>query len=430
MRSKQMKFLHLLFVLVFFFSSCKKDPTALNESNNPEFILNQPAIPVNLDSDSLANVVDPKLISANNTFAIQVFKMLDAEEPAENIFISPLSLSIALTMTYNGAQENTQNEMAITLAIDQMNREAVNKAYSDLVLSLQNCDPDVILNIANSMWINNHFPVKKDFIQTILSNFYADVAKLDFASDHAVTQINNWVSEQTNEKISEIITSIDYTTVLFLINALYFKANWIYQFDPDLTKEENFFLPDGSKKTVFMMTNGGRDYTYYFDRNVSIARMPYGRDKLAMYVFLPEKETDINAFINSFDPDMMQSWLNGIDSLQTNREDFVFKLPKFKLKYDKTLNEVLKNLGMQEAFTRAANFRGISDVPLWLSFVKQKTYIEVNEYGCEAAAVTIVGGMAVSVPPSFIADRPFVFIIRDDRSGSILFMGKIVDPEY
>lgn len=387
--------------------------------------------------DSLAYAVDEELTSANLRFALKVFNEIEEQYPAENIFISPLSLSIALAMTYNGALEETYEAMCATLEFQDMSLDKVNKEFLNLIKSLQECDSKVELSIANSIWIRDDYPVKPDFIERNENFYLSQVSNLNFASPNAPDIINNWVKENTNGRITDLIQEISEDEVMFLLNALYFKGEWKFRFDEDDTEEGTFHLPDGTTKTVLMMKNSGKDYKYYFDDNFRAVRMPYGRDKIAMYVFLPDQGYNLDDFIASIEVENWNNWMNSFDDLSNilgdyEYEYFQFRLPKFTLEYEKKLNDVLIALGMGIAFDPfAANFRGMCDYPHnpWIDYVKQKAFIEVNEQGSEAAAATVVS-MAECVTPNFIVDRPFFFVIRDDRSETILFMGKMLDPSY
>jgi serpin B len=353
-----------------------------------------------------------------------------------NIFYSPLSLTIALAIAYNGAAGSTAEAMAIGMTLPDLTLDALNLQFNNLILSLQNCDGDLTLNIANSLWANLDFPVAEDFQQRIVDFYLADAANLPFGDPQSVELINNWVSAHTGGKITNILSGpISEETVLFLINALYFNAYWTFQFDPDSTIDYPFLLPDSSYKTVSMMRSSGRDYTYYYGDNFQVVRMPYGRNVISMYVFLPDYEYSVNEFIANLNSSDWNLWMNSFDSLEAYwGEEEVFSqfgLPKFKVEYEKTLNDALTALGMGLIFTPDADFTGLTVPPHnpWISFIKQKAFIEVNEAGTEASAATIIEFIE-ALTPCFIANCPFFFVIRDDRSGTILFMGKIVDPEY
>ena len=414
----------IVLILFFLISGCKRNSSSLLDSGQQgNEVLDFTLV------DSLALSVDHRLTDANFEFALNVFREVNQTEPNKNIMISPLSLSTALQMTYNGALTETKDAMSEVLFIENISSEELNKQIRNLIISLQDCDSKVTLNISNSIWINDRVMVKPDFIQQMEDYFLSEVMNLDFSSSNSVQAINTWVDEKTNGKIEKIVDQLSESQLMLLINAMYFKGDWKYQFNPENTQESDFYMQDGSTKKVKMMSNGGKDYTYYTGENFDAVRMPYGRDIMAMYVFLPKKEYNIDAFISGLEMVEMSQWFSSFDSLRNVGDDFIFKLPKFQLEYEKLFNDILKNLGMEVAFTDDANFGKISDHPMWIDFVKQKTFIEVNEEGSEAAAVTVVS-FTDSMPPRFVVNRPFFFLIRDDRSGTILFSGKIVEPDY
>ena len=418
-----MRKLYLIFILIgILILGCSYKTTSPGNGNNDDYA----------KVDSLAYSVDEELTSANLKFALKVFNKIEEQNSDENIFISPLSLSIALAMTYNGALEETQNAMANTLEFQSMSLDEVNEEYLKLIKSLQRCDSKVELSIANSIWIRDNYPVRDDFIERNENFYLSMVSNLNFGLPDAPEIINNWVEENTNGKITDLIQQIAEDEVMFLINALYFKGQWKFQFDVANTQEEDFYLSDGSTKTVSMMTNSGNDFVYYFADYFSSVRMPYGRDKIALYIFLPDYDNgyDLDYFLENLTEANWNNWMSSYDSLEIPFEEEMFKIPKFKLEYEKYLDEVLKALGMEIAFTPYANFGGMTDEGNpWINYVKQKAFIEINEQGSEASASTVVS-MVECVPPPFIVNHPFFFVIRDDRSETILFMGKILDPSY
>ncbi|HEX37389.1 MAG TPA: serpin family protein [Candidatus Cloacimonetes bacterium] len=382
------------------------------------------------DSDERAGLVQNELIEANIMFALDVFKKTIEHEPNNNISISPISLAIALSMTYNGAQEETAEQMAQTLHYQDICIDVLNKQYSHLIQSLQTADTAIQLNLANSIWIRNSFPVLTDFIDTIENNYFAEIISAPF-DQTTVTDINDWIEDKTNGKITEMIQNISYYEQMFLINALYFKGNWKYTFDPEETENEHFYMTGDSIITVQMMKSSGKDYTYLFDDHFSLCRMPYGRDVLAMYILLPNYNYTIEEILDEFDTNAWLMWKNSLATLpdEDEYEYFEFHLPKFKIEYEKKFNDILADLGMQIPFTVAANFGKMTPEILWINYVKQKTFIEVNEEGTEAAAATVVS-MASGISPSFIVDRPFIYVLCDDRTDTILFMGKVINPQY
>ena len=381
-------------------------------------------------SDAKAYSVDSKLVAANTKFAFNLFRELVVEDMNKNIFISPLSISMALAITYNGAEGTTRDAMAKTLNLENMSLEEVNQAYSNLIESLEHADQAVKIMIGNSVWMKQEFVsfVKSSYTDRITTSYKGEMFTRDFSSLQTVTDINGWVNTRTEGKIQEIIKEITPELVMLLINAIYFKGDWIIKFEEAKTQKQDFFLPEGNTVKVDMMSTSG-NFSYYTGENCQVARMPYGRDKLAMYVFLPKEGLSIDSFIASLDQTTHNEYISRLKPVR----DLEVKLPKFFVEYGvKHLNNVLKKLGMEVAFKPYdANFSGIASTApenLYLSYVDHKAIIEVNEKGTEAAAVTSVGVGVSSVPPNFVVNRPFFFKIRDDRSGSILFMGKILNP--
>ena len=383
-------------------------------------------------SDEKAQATDGTLVDATSRFAIKIFKVISEEDKGKNIFISPLSISTALTMTYNGAEGSTEEAMAETLEITGMTLEELNQNYLNLIESLENADSDVQLNIANSVWAREEFApaVKQEFTDRLSSYYDSDLYTRDFGDPKTVVEINDWISAETNNKITKMIEDIDDQLVMFLINAIYFKGDWAIPFDEDATHLDDFILQDGSRVEASFMSNSD-DFRYYSGSNYEGLRLPYGRDKIAMYVLLPNEDIDIDSFVEGISQSQLEESFD--DYIKTEVD---VELPKFKLEYGvKRLNDALKNLGMGVAFDPGeANFEGIAPVDsannLYIGFVDHKAFVEVNEKGTEAAAATVVGIELSAMPmtQTFRADRPFVFLIRDDRSGTILFMGKINNP--
>jgi serine protease inhibitor len=385
-------------------------------------------------SDEKAYSVDPKLVSANTKFAFDLFKMLLTEDTNTNVFISPLSVSIALAMLYNGAEDTTRDAMAKTLNFGNMTLEEINQEYSALIQSLDNVDQAVKLLISNSVWMKQEFQpfVKQSFLHSVGTSYYSEMFTRDFSSLQTVNEINDWVNKQTAGKIKQIINNLSPELVMLLINAIYFKGTWTTEFDKAKTQQQDFFLGDGSQVKVDMMTTSS-NFSYYSGDNCEIARLPYGRDKVAMYIFLPKEGVSLDSFVNGLNQTVHDEYISRLQPL----EDLIVKMPKFQVEYGtKRLNGVLNNLGMGIAFDPdQANFTGIASTAsgnLYVSYVDHKAVVEVNEEGTEAAAVTVVGvgttAIGPGTPPSFVVNRPFYYEIRDDRSGSILFMGEMLNP--
>ena len=370
---------------------------------------------------------ETQLVESVNGFGLKLFGEVNRQEGVKNIFISPLSVSMALGMTYNGAAGSTESAMSRTLEFGGMTLEQINESYSGLTDLLLNLDPDVTLEIANSIWYRKELPVEKDFIKRTTDYFGALVTGLDFGAPGAVSKINAWVSENTNGRIEEIVDDpIDPYLVMFLINAIYFKGTWTYQFEKNRTRDGNFNLTDGSKKNCKMMTLEG-DLDYSWAESFQAVDLPYGEEAFSMTVILPLEDQDLDLLISQISQSTWDGWMSGFDKRQVHLE-----MPKFTLDYDLLLNSVLEAIGMGVAFDpSSADFSGMCiDRSLFISKVKHKTFVQVDEEGTEAAAVTDVemGETSAGGPTLMLVDRPFLFAIREHLSGTILFIGKIVDP--
>ena len=381
-------------------------------------------------SDEKAYSVDSNLISANTRFAFNLFRGLIADDRNKNIFISPLSISMALTMTYNGAGGTTREAMTRTLNFGSMSLEEINQGYSNLIGSLENADQSFSMLIGNSIWMKKEFEplVKSSFIDRLKAYYNSEAFIRNFGNPQTVNEINGWVDEITEGKIKEMIQKVDPELVMILLNAIYFKGEWLTKFDEDKTQRQDFFLPEGNTIKVDMMSTSG-NFSYYSGKNCQVVRLPYGRDKLAMYIFLPNEVVLLDSFIANLNQTTHKEYIDRLRYVP----NFEVKLPKFKLEYGvKRLNSVLEKLGMEIAFKPyVANFSGIASTDLenlFISYVNHKAIIEVNEKGTEAAAATSIGIGITSFLPNFIVNRPFFFEIIDDRSGSIIFMGKILNP--
>ena len=386
------------------------------------------------ESDAKAVKVNKSIVVANTGFALRLLTELQREQEGKNIFISPLSVSIALTMTYNGANSSTRDAMGSALGLQGMSDDAVNSGYSVLIESLLSADSDVSLNIGDSVWIRSEFAqaVSPTFTDTLRKYFGSGVYSRPFDSS-TVDEVNSWVDKETRGKINKILDQIDSDNVMFLINAIYFKGGWVDEFDESATRSADFNTADGgatgSIVKVDMMNNDGSFY-YYGDDEVKIARLPYGRDKIAMYVFLPVEGNTIESLMAGLNEEKLNAYFPKL-----SKTELELQLPKLKLEYGEVdLKDALTNLGMGIAFdSNSADFGRIADVRperLYIAFVDHKAVVEVNEKGTEAAAVTNVGISVTSIPmrTPFVVDRPYMFVIRDDRSGTILFAGLISDP--
>jgi serpin B len=363
-------------------------------------------------------------------FGLRLFRTVNAEEQGNNVFLSPLSVSMALGMTLNGAEGATRTAMEETLALNGLSRDEINEAYRGLIDLLSGLDPQVQMKLANSIWHRGDFAVEQPFIDANREYFDAEVTGLDFADPQASETINGWVDEKTEGKIEKIVPdAIPAGTVMYLINAIYFQGDWRYQFHEEETEAAPFTLADGSEKTVELMKQTEPAFAHYGDETLEAVDLPYGDSLYAMTVLVPRGETSVESLAAGLDSERWQAVTSGLR--EGGKAGVV--LPRFTLEYEKTLNDALKAMGMEEAFAPAlSDFSGINREAgerLYISKVKHKSFVKVNEEGTEAAAVTSVSiGRTSERPPVVRADRPFLFVIRENHSSTILFVGKVADP--
>lgn len=370
-----------------------------------------------------------KIIAADNQFGLEVFQKIN-HSPAEqkNVMISPISISLALAMVYNGANGNTKTQMEEMLHKSGMPASDINQSYKELVEALASHDPKVELAISNAVFYRNSVPVKSDFITTNQNYYQAEVKGLDFTKPAETRdQINGWVNTNTKGKIDQIITTVNPEDMMYILNAIYFNGKWKYSFDSKQTSTQNFTKEDNSSVQIPMMTIEN-PFNYFSTSDIEMLEMPYGSGKFSMLVLLPKAGKKADDVISSLSVDHLNEWTSNL----TEQKKTVF-LPKFEFRYEKSLISNLQSLGMTDAFNSAkADLSGISDaLKLIISEVMHKSYIKVDEAGTEAAAVTgiTVGTTSAGPEPNtFRADHPFVFIIREKDTHAILFIGKVTDP--
>ena len=406
---------YLIIVTGIILISCQKD------NDNPGTSPDTP-LPIVL------NEAGQNVVESTNEFGLDIFQLIYNNEPVgKNIFISPTSISLALAMTLNGANNDTEDSMIYALRYSQFTPEQINQTFHDLMEGLTTVDEKVLLEIANSIWYRQEFYVEPDFLDVNSTFYNAEVAALDFNSPEAVNTINNWVSQETHGKIPTIINSIDPDNVMFLINALYFKGIWSTEFNEDDTQDETFFLADGSQKTVPMM-HFEEETGYYENDLFQACELDYGRRNFSMVVLLPKSGKNLDELIAQLTQENWNTWIASINTAKVN-----LGLPKFTFDYEKRLNDILGLMGMGIAFDPSqADFTGInSGGNLYIDFVKHKTFVEVNEEGTEAAAATIVGISLTGMPTDIEymkVNRPFLFAIREKTTNTLVFMGKVAEP--
>lgn len=372
-----------------------------------------------------AAAVDQRLVTAQNTFGFKLFGELAAADPGGNVFISPTSVAMALSMAYNGASGETQIQMAQALQMQGMSLDELNEASAALLAVLADPEPKVRLRIANSLWARIGVPFESSFMERNAEYYAAEITALDFGDPEAATRINDWVSEKTEGTIETIINPpLPDTAILYLINAVYFKGTWTWEFDPEKTTDDPFHLSDGQSVSVPMMKQTVA--CLYLDGDgFSAIRLPYGSERLGMYIFLPDGDMPMADFQERLSPENWDRWLSEFDTTEIE-----VALPRFEIAYKAKLNAALQHLGMVDAFTDSADFSAMTSKPVLISEVRHKTFLKVNEEGTEASAVTLVEMIVTSDPGRtiFHVNRPFFCAIHDSGTGVILFMGTIADP--
>ncbi len=374
--------------------------------------------------------LDEQLVHAYTKFGMDLFGQLTAKAPEKNIFISPTSVAFALAMTYNGAAGETREAMARTLGLSGMTLERANQANQQWLEALRETgDTRVELALANSIWTRQGFPFHASFMDRNREFYDAEVRQLPF-DDAALATINGWVKQNTRGKIDKILDEISADDVMYLINALYFKGTWTYRFEKAQTRTEDFTRLDGSKVQVPLM-NQRAELPYLRGDGFQLVSLPYGNGRFSMVLALPDHGRTLSDFYARLTPASWDGWMT-----QLKKQEVGVLLPRFKVEWEEKLNEPLKKMGMEIAFTGGlADFSEMSPAgkELYISFVKQRTFVEVNEEGTEAAAVTVVGISRVCAGcgpeyPILRFDRPFFFAIQDHATGTLLFLGQITDP--
>lgn len=409
-----MKLVPLTFILAAsLLTACEKDEDPKNVTPEP--------VKINLTTKSM------KVIDASNQFGIKLFRDVARDENG-NVMLSPLSASAALTMLLNGTRNDTYDQIREMLGYDSnLSIEEINESYQNLVMQLLDADDRVDLSLANAVFYHESFQVKPPFISTMQDAFDAKIKGLDFSQAAAVDAINQWANDNTKGKIEEILYEIDPDMVMFLMNALYFKGEWTTQFDEKDTEKRPFTLKSGEEIMVDAMYHDEMVSLVHYDEEYKAIELPFGRKNYSMLVVVPEQSFD--AFLEDLSPGVWNGIISHFDAAAPWTETPLI-LPKFSFEFDKELGDYLEALGMVDAFYEGlADLSGISDHPrLYVGMVKQNTFVEVNEQGAEAAAVTTIGIGITSAPAFFRVDKPFVFAIRERTTNTLLFIGSVLDP--
>lgn len=370
-----------------------------------------------------------QVVASANRFAFDLFKPVVAGEAAgTNIMISPFSVTSALSMTLNGAGGGTFDAVKSALRYDGMSLEEINDTYRKLVTEMIPVDERVVMEVANSVWAENKFPVKKEFIDALKSWFRAEARNFDVADPGSVDLINGWIEEKTHDRIQKMIAQLEPDLAMLLINAVYFNGKWKHQFDSKLTADRPFYVTAGNPVNVPMMYQKQK-FAVASVENAMLVELPYGQGNYTMVVALPDEGVSASEIAAGLDSEKWEQWMASLSYGETEVELF---MPKFRYEYKRKMNDDLISLGMGPAFDPSvADFSRISDVEVFISFVLHQTFIENKEEGTEAAAATVVGFTRTSLPPEperININRPFLYFIRETTTGTIVFMGLVADP--
>ena len=371
--------------------------------------------------------------SPSRRFAFRLFRQLAGQPNARNVFFSPASVMLCLWPLHDGATGETREAMARVLEVAGLGPKELQSEIGALRSALQIESPGLKLEAANSLWCNQGFSPRSDYVAGVRQDYGAEVFALDFGGDRAVARINAWVAEKTHGKIGSILSSLDPLTFLVALNAVYFKDSWRDRFMPKVTREEWFYTSEGKKLRVPLMSQYG-SYSYYEDSRFQAVRLPYETPRLAMYVFLPAKKSSLREFQLDLNSGAWDKWMRRFKSMEGH-----LRLPRFKLTCQAMLNSPLSQLGMALAFDpQRARFDAISPPPpaIWIETVLHRAFVEVNEEGTEAAATTFAMmplsseyGRPRIRTFEMIVDRPFFFAICDTLANTILFMGSVEEPD-
>ena len=376
------------------------------------------------------------VVGGNSEFAFNLYARIKDDpkikEGGGNLFFSPYSISTALAMTWAGARGETEKQMAEVLHFT-LPQVQLHKAFGSLEKQLNEAGEEdrYELSVANALWGQAGLNFLEEFLALTEKNYGAGLREVDFArkAEEARLIINAWVEEKTKEKIKDLIKPgvLDRLTELVLTNAIYFKGDWLNQFDKKQTREEPFKLKRHEQVKVPMMHIKDK-FKYWANDKLQVLELPYEGEELSMIILLPVKVDGLAEVEKSLTIEKLDEWTKGL-----RKQEVVVYLPKFKMTTDFELAEYLKKMGMLDAFGGDADFSGMTgDKSLFISNVIHKAFVAVDEEGTEAAAATAVGMRLTSVPAPpkvFRADHPFIFIIKDIRSKSILFMGRVMNPE-
>lgn len=399
-----------------FFTGCKKESPVSPD----DFELQE----INCEASAL--LCD--LTNANLSFGFDLLRSLQQLHADDNIFVSPLSLSTALSMALIGAEGQTDYELRAALHLEMFDEAELLSANKLLLEKLPFLDKNTKLGLSNAIFYRKEYPILPSFLDANREYFQSEIEALDLSGpESAKQQINDWVSESTQGTINDLVDRVPANLVMYLINTLYFKSGWSQPFDEELSYTGTFTRQGKQAVEVDYMQKQEVAYPYFRGNGFQMVDLAYGDSVYSMTLMLPDEGILVNELLNSLQADTWHDWIGQLEDTE-----LMISMPKFKLSWESAMNETLQELGVSDAFdAERADFSGISDQGgLFISEVKHKTFIEVNEKGTEASAASSVGVSRTSIPdiPILQFNRPYLFMIRENQSNSILFIGKMMDP--
>lgn len=369
-----------------------------------------------------------EVVDSANAFAFDLFRpIIEEADGGENLMVSPFSITSALSMVLNGAAGETFNAVRHTLRYDEQTLEEINETYLKLMEDMVPVDPRVTMEIANSVWVEKRLTVKQPYIDALKAWYLAEAINIDVSDPGAVDLVNGWIEDKTHDKIRDMLDYLSPDLAMLLINAIYFNGKWRYQFDKKETSDKPFYITPDAPVNVPMMYQK-ENFAVTRTDNATLVELPYGQGNYTMVVMLPDEGVSLANAASTLNP---ESWSQWMQQLSHGTAEVQLSLPKFEYEYKRNLNDDLKAMGMGIAFTGAADFSNISDRSILISRVLHQTYIKSDEEGTEAAAATVVEFELTSMPPGPTVvniNRPFLYFIRESTTGTLVFMGQVVDP--
>ena len=367
--------------------------------------------------------------SEEKDFVFAFYSEIAEKDRKSNVFFSPLSISTAFSMAYEGAKENTASEMRQVFGFESDDTER-QKAILDLLSRFNHKDDWYNLQVANALWVKEGYKIKQDYLDDAKTHYSSTVDNVNFVTDDGINRVNSWVAEKTNDKIQNILApgSTDEATRMVITNAVYFKGKWSSEFNPRNTSEKPFWTDKDTSIMASIMKQPVDIYNYAKTDNLQALELNYLGGNISMIVLLPKDRDGIQSLEQSMD----KKKLDTIKDRMT-RQPVTVEIPRFEFETEYNLKSPLQGLGLHDVFDKNnADFQGITDEQIYIDQAAHKAFVNVNEEGTEAAAITALVARATSGPPEpvdeFVADHPFMFVIQEKETGEILFIGRVMDP--